>query len=153
MRKEFGHISFGKPVQKNVVLCSATPIDYFVKEQIDTDTFRITNPLIMLLNQKRLDTTTEKILADWLDRNPRDIDDAKIDTNDILESVKPRYVQSPSELKTWLQYLDKQDTTIRDSVRKKIDDYKAVKLAEQNAKLAQQQAQQQAQAVVSPKTE
>lgn len=71
---------------------------------------RITSDIYMLFNQKRLDKLTRAQLVEYFDSlsvsEPKMSDLRKKMTDDQLCSfVKSRFIQTPSELMAWSQYL------------------------------------------------
>lgn len=106
MRKNFS-LAVGRVDVKAVVLYEGTPVDFFLTQQVDENLFAVTNPLIMLLNQKRLSSVPDKVLENWfsvgaLPDNYRD----KLTDAQRFELIKSRYIQSPADLKTYIDYLD-----------------------------------------------
>lgn len=106
MKKVFSLV-VGRPDVKAVVLYEGTPVDFFLSQQVDENLYAVTNPLIMLLNQKRLSSVPDKVLEDWfsvgaLPDNYRD----KLTDEQRFDLIKSRYIQSPSELKAYIDYLD-----------------------------------------------
>ena len=106
MRKNFSLV-VGNVDVKAVVLYEGTPVDFFLSQQVDEKLFAVTNPLIMLLNQKRLSSIPDKVLENWfsvgaLPDNYRD----KLTDAQRFDLIKSRYIQSPADLKTYIDYLD-----------------------------------------------
>lgn len=106
MRKNFSLV-VGNVDVKAVVLYVGSPVDFFLSQQVDEKLFAVTNPLIMLLNQKRLAAVPDKVLENWfavgaLPDNYRD----KLTDEQRFDLIKSRYIQSPSDLKTYIDYLD-----------------------------------------------
>ena len=70
------------------------------------------NDLYLLLNQKRLDKMTLDALTKWLDETSHlnqvdglDTIRKNISDDELLQFMKSRYVQSPSELQSYSRYL------------------------------------------------
>lgn len=106
MKKCFSLV-VGRPDVKAVVLYEGTPVDFFLSQQVDENLFAVTNPLIMLLNQKRLSSVPDQVLENWfsvgaLPDNYRD----KLTDEQRFDLIKSRYIQSPSDLKAYIDYLD-----------------------------------------------
>lgn len=106
MKKSFSLV-VGRPDVKAVVLYEGTPVDFFLSQQVDEKLFAVTNPLIMLLNQKRLSSIPDKVLENWfsvgaLPDNYRD----KLTDEQRFDLIKSRYIQSPADLKSYIDYLD-----------------------------------------------
>lgn len=106
MRKNFSLV-VGRVDVKAVVLYEGTPVDFFLSQQVDENLFAVTNPLIMLLNQKRLSSVPDKVIENWfsvgaLPDNYRD----KLTDDQRFDLIKSRYIQSPADLKSYIDYLD-----------------------------------------------
>lgn len=106
MKKNFSLV-VGRVDVKAVVLYEGTPVDFFLSQQVDENLFAVTNPLIMLLNQKRLSSVPDAVIENWfkagaLPDNYRD----KLTDEQRFDLIKSRYIQSPSDLKAYIDYLD-----------------------------------------------
>lgn len=106
MKKSFSLV-VGRVDVKAVVLYQATPVDFFLVQPVDEDLYAVTNPLIMLLNQKRLASVPDAVIENWfrlgaLPDNYRD----KLTDEQRFELIKSRYIQSPVDLKAYVDYLD-----------------------------------------------
>lgn len=106
MKKNYSLV-VGRVDVKSVVLYEGTPVDFFLSQQVDENLFAVTNPLIMLLNQKRLTSVPDQVLENWfsvgaLPDNYRD----KLTDEQRFDLIKSRYIQSPADLKTYIDYLD-----------------------------------------------
>ena len=106
MKKNFSLV-VGNVDVKAVVLYEGTPVDFFLSQQIDASLFAVTNPLIMLLNQKRLSSVPDSVIENWfkvgaLPDNYRD----KLTDAQRFDLIKSRYIQSPADLEAYIDYLD-----------------------------------------------
>lgn len=102
----------------------------------------------LIMNQKRiLQTLGSPTLKAWLDgfddRNTG-VDMSKFTDDQILAFVKSRYIQSPSELRAWSDYLNDNAQQIIDELNATVEQQKELqrKLAEAAAQQQQQQQQQ-----------
>lgn len=90
-----------------------SPLHDFMFQEIECDgkkSIRITSDIYMLFNQQRLDKLTRAQLVEYFDNlsvsEPKMSDLRKKMTDDQLCSfVKSRFIQTPSELIAWSQYL------------------------------------------------
>lgn len=90
-----------------------SPLHDFMFQEIECDgkkSIRITSDIYMLFNQQRLDKLTRAQLVEYFDSlsvsEPKMSDLRKNMTDDQLCSfVKSRFIQTPSELMAWSQYL------------------------------------------------
>ena len=90
-----------------------SPLHDFLFQEIECakrKSIRITSDIYMLFNQQRLDKLTRAKLVEYFDSlsvsEPKMSDLRKQMTDDQLCSfVKSRFIQTPSELMAWSQYL------------------------------------------------
>lgn len=76
----------------------------------DVDCLCVTSDLFDLLNQNRLESFGVDVVRDYVSRMiPRSsaVSDAisKMSDDEIMESIKPRNIQSYSEIQQWVNYL------------------------------------------------
>ena len=68
------------------------------------------NDIYMVLNQTRLDTMTLSQFSDWLNHDQTATQFAslrsKLSDRQLHQFIKSRYLQHPSELRSWQAYLD-----------------------------------------------
>lgn len=105
------------PVSAKDMLCSEfrqeSPIDQFLFEELEFDGVkgvRLTSDICMLFNQQRLDRLSLKSLLSYFESmsvNEPKFGDlrAKLGDDQLVSFVKSRFIQSPSELMAWSQYL------------------------------------------------
>ena len=90
-----------------------SPLHDFMFQEIECNgnkSIRVTSDIYMLFNQQRLDKLTRAQLVEYFDglsvSEPKMSDLRKKMTDDQLFSfVKSRFIQTPSELIAWSQYL------------------------------------------------
>lgn len=105
------------PVSAKDMLCSEfrqeSPIDQFLFEEFEFDgvkSVRLTSDIYMLFNQQRLDRLSRESLLshfEFMSVNEPKFGDlrAKLGDDQLISFVKSRFIQSPSELMAWSQYL------------------------------------------------
>lgn len=105
------------PVSAKDMLCSEfrqeSPIDQFLFEEFEFDgvkSVRLTSDIYMLFNQQRLDRLSRESLLSHFESmsvNEPKFGDlrAKLGDDQLISFVKSRFIQSPSELMAWSQYL------------------------------------------------
>lgn len=105
------------PVSAKDMLCSEfrqkSPIDQFLFEEREFDgekSVRLTSDICMLFNQQRLDRLSRESLLSHFESmsvNEPKFGDirSKLGDDQLLNFVKSRFIQSPSELMSWSQYL------------------------------------------------
>lgn len=90
-----------------------SPVDQFVFQEIEVygkPSVRLTSDIYMLFNQQRLDKMSCESLLSYFDsiqvREPRFTEiRSKLGDEQLMSFVKSRFIQSPSELMAWSQYL------------------------------------------------
>lgn len=91
----------------------SSPVDQFMFQEIEVDgksSVRLTSDICMLFNQQRLDRMSRESLLSYFDsiqvREPQFADiRSKLGDEQLMSFVKSRFIQSPSELMAWSQYL------------------------------------------------
>ena len=91
----------------------SSPVDQFMFQEIEVDgksSIRLTSDIFMLFNQQRLDRMSRESLLSYFDsiqvREPRFMEiRSKLGDEQLMSFVKSRFIQSPSELMAWSQYL------------------------------------------------
>lgn len=90
-----------------------SPVDDFMFQEIESNgvpSTRLTSDVYMLFNQQRLDRMSRERLLSHFDsmsvREPKFSDlRGKLGDEQLISFVKSRFIQSPSELMSWSQYL------------------------------------------------
>lgn len=90
-----------------------SPVDDFMFQEIESNgvpSTRLTSDIYMLFNQQRLDRMSRERLLSHFDsmsvREPKFSDlRGKLGDDQLISFVKSRFIQSPSELMSWSQYL------------------------------------------------
>ena len=105
------------PVSAKDMFCSEfrqeSPIDQFLFEELEFDgvkSVRLTSDICMLFNQQRLDRLSRESLLSHFESmsvNEPKFGDlrSKLGDDQLISFVKSRFIQSPSELMAWSQYL------------------------------------------------
>lgn len=104
-------------VASKEMLCSEfreeSPVEQFMRQEGEVNgvkSVRLTSDICMLFNQKRLDRLSRESLLSHFEsmsvNEPRFGDlRAKLGDDQLISFVKSRFIQSPSELMAWSQYL------------------------------------------------
>lgn len=90
-----------------------SPVDQFLRQEIEVNgvpSVRLTSDIYMLFNQQRLDKLSRESLLSHFESisvNEPKFGDlrAKLGDDQLINFVKSRFIQSPSELMAWSQYL------------------------------------------------
>lgn len=105
------------PVSSKDMLCSEfrqeSPVDQFLFEELEIDGVKgvfLTSDICMLFNQHRLDRLSRESLLSYFESisvNEPKFGDlrSKLGDDQLISFVKSRFLQSPSELMAWSQYL------------------------------------------------
>lgn len=91
----------------------SSPVDSFLIQKTENggvSSVRFTSDIYMLFNQKRLDKMSSDSLSRYFEslsvQEPRFSElRGKLGDSQLISFVKSRYIQSPSELMAWSQYL------------------------------------------------
>lgn len=90
-----------------------SPVNEFCFERLDkdgTEVVTLTSDIYMLFNQQRLDRMSKERLVSYFDNlsvnepKMRELR-SKLSDDQLCSFVKSRFIQSPSELMAWSQYL------------------------------------------------
>lgn len=90
-----------------------TPVNEFMFQEIEVSgkkTLRVTSDIYMLFNQQRLDRMSKERLISYFESlsvnepKMRELR-SKLSDEQLCSFVKSRFIQSPSELMSWSQYL------------------------------------------------
>lgn len=110
-----------------------SPLDEFIFDELycgKTVLKTIFSDVALLLNQKRITQDLIPAINDIIS-NVRSSDYSsefsKLSDDQLFEAIKPRYVQSPTELKDWSQYLisrlsEDKESILADDTRKELKD-------------------------------
>lgn len=90
-----------------------SPVNEFMFQEIEVSgrkTFRVTSDIYMLFNQQRLDRMSKERLISYFEslsvNEPKLYElRSKLTDDQLCSFVKSRFIQSPSELMAWSQYL------------------------------------------------
>lgn len=114
------------------VYLESTPLDSFIREEVnssDVPSVTLTSDITMLFNQHRLDKLTQIALVQKFDALSKANDTlnqvrAKMTDEQLVQFVKSRYIQSPSELLSWTNYLAANYESVSSEMQALIDSQK-----------------------------
>ena len=99
---------------RDITIVEKTPLDYFyTKFQIDSrgkEVVAIVNDVAMLFNQQRLEKISPSTLQNFLDNlnsSTSQMLKGKYNDEQLMAFIKSRYIQAPSEIKAWSEYLNR----------------------------------------------
>lgn len=118
-RRRTPYVYVGDPVlvSSKEMICSEfkeeTPVDQFLQQEIEVNgvkSIRLTSDIYMLFNQQRLDRLSlESLLSHFESMSvsePKFGDlRSRLGDDQLIDFVKSRFIQSPSELMAWSSYL------------------------------------------------
>lgn len=95
------------------VYLEESPLDAFIREEViidDVTSVTLTSDITMLFNQERLDKLSQIALVQKFDSMSKATDAlnqvrSKMTDEQLVQFIKSRYIQSPSELISWTNYL------------------------------------------------
>lgn len=90
-----------------------SPVNEFMFQEVEVsgkNTLRVTSDIYMLFNQQRLDRMSKERLVSYFEslsvNEPKMCElRSKLSDEQLCSFVKSRFIQSPSELMSWSQYL------------------------------------------------
>ena len=106
-------------MRKVTCLRAPSPVEMFYKQEIpcpngSCDAVAYRTDIYMLFNQQRLDRMSLSQLSDWLDNQTPTSGLAelrsKMSDAQLHSFIKSRYIQSPSELMAWSEYIQSEFT-------------------------------------------
>lgn len=106
-------------MRKVTFLRAPSPVETFYKQEISCpngtcDAVAYRTDIYMLFNQQRLDRMSLSQLSDWLDNQTPTGGLAelrsKMSDAQLHSFIKSRYIQSPSELMAWSEYIQSEFT-------------------------------------------
>lgn len=115
------------------VYLEATPLDSFIREEVvssDVPSVTLTSDITMLFNQQRLDKLSQIALVQKFDAMSKATDAlnqvrSKMTDEQLVQFVKSRYIQSPSELISWTNYLAANYESVSAEMQQLIDSQKS----------------------------
>lgn len=120
-------------MRKVTCLRCASPVETFYKQDVPVthgtaDAVAYRTDIYMLFNQQRLDRMTLSQFSDYLDNQTPTLGLSelrnKMSDSQLHQFIKSRYIQSPSELMAWSEYLSSEFEKGVSDVKKQINDNK-----------------------------
>lgn len=106
-----------------MISLTLSPIDSFQHTMVDGHLRRITSDISVLLQQDILDSLPRSFIENLIYNNDNSIDTSSISDEELIATCKSRYLQSPSELQSWLKSLK----THSNYIRSYLDSFKSSK--------------------------
>lgn len=96
-----------------MITLTLSPIDSFQQIRVDGHLRRITSDISVLLQQDILDSLPRSFIDNLINNNDTSLDTSSISDEELVATCKSRYMQSPSELQSWLKSLKTNSNYIR----------------------------------------
>lgn len=96
-----------------MITLTLSPIDAYQQIKVDGHLRRITSDISVLLQQDILDSLPRSFIDNLINNNDSPIDTSSISDEELIATCKSRYLQSPSELQSWLKSLKTNSNYIR----------------------------------------
>lgn len=116
------HVIQSCPDEKARVCVSWSPVNELMYEENEDEngvkSYQITNDVCLLFNQRRLENLGIDTARDWLSdvqgRLSQPLKEApNLTDNQLMDFIKSKHIQSPSELLSWSKYLDDQAAQLK----------------------------------------
>lgn len=89
----------------------------------DNETIHVTHSdVYLLLNQKRIESYSQSDVAKYFTLAPSDVDNSKYTDDQLMDLIKSRRIQSPSDLKKWSDFIENCSEVYKDNVTKEAQD-------------------------------
>lgn len=106
-----------------MITLTLSPIDSYQQIRVDGHLRRITSDISVLLQQDILDSLPRSFIDNLINNNDNSFDTSSISDEELIATCKSRYLQSPSELQSWMKSLK----TNSNYIRSYLDSLKAAK--------------------------
>lgn len=85
----------------------------------DNESIHVTHSdVFLLLNQKRIESYNQTDVAKYFTLSSTGVDTSEYTDDQLMDSIKSRRIQSPSDLKKWSDFLDNCSAVYKDNVTK-----------------------------------
>lgn len=96
-----------------MITLTLSPIDSYQLIKVDGHLRRITSDISVLLQQDILDSLPRSFIDNLILNNDNPVDTSSISDEELIATCKSRYLQSPSELQSWMKSLKTHSNYIR----------------------------------------
>lgn len=122
------------PCIPNTVVLSIRPIDTLIRRENEDDSYRIVSDVTLLFNEDRIinDLGEDNLrnLVRSMQTNPASpYVDSGLTDEQMMETVKSRYLQSPSEVRAWLETLVDKADVVRSDYETMVEEARAAEIA------------------------
>lgn len=118
----------------NTVVPSIRPIDTLIRRENEDGSYRIVSDVTLLFNEDRIinDLGEDNLrnLVRSMQTNPSSpYIDSGLTDEQMMEAIKSRYLQSPSEVRAWLETLVDKADVIRSDYESMVEEARAAEIA------------------------
>ena len=122
------------PLLLNTIVPSIRPIDTLIRRENEDGSYRIVADVTLLFNEDRIinDLGEDNLrnLVRSMQTNPSSpYVDSGLTDEQLMETVKSRYLQSPSEVRTWLETLVDKADIVRSDYESMVEEARAAEIA------------------------
>ena len=96
-----------------MITLTLSPIDAYQQIKVNGHLRRITSDISVLLQQDILDSLPRSFIDNLINNNDSSPDTSSISDEELIATCKSRYLQSPSELQSWIKSLKTNSNYIR----------------------------------------
>lgn len=118
----------------NTIVPSIRPIDTLIRRENEDGSYRIVSDVTLLFNEDRIvnDLGEDNLrnLVRSMQTNPSSpYVDSGLTDEQMMETIKSRYLQSPSEVRTWLETLVDKADVVRSDYESLVEEARAAEIA------------------------
>lgn len=118
----------------NTVVPSIRPIDTLIRRENEDGSYRIVADVTLLFNEDRiindLGEDNLRSLVRSMQTNPSSpYVDSDLTDEQMMETIKSRYLQSPSEVRAWLETLVDKADVVRSDYESLVEEARAAEIA------------------------
>ena len=118
----------------NTIVLSIRPIDTLIRRENEDGSYRIVSDVTLLFNEDRIvnDLGEDNLrnLVRSMQTNPSSpYVDLGLTDEQMMETIKSRYLQSPSEVRAWLETLVDKADVVRSDYESLVEEARAAEIA------------------------
>ena len=118
----------------NTIVPSVRPIDTLIRRENEDGSYRIVSDVTLLFNEDRIinDLGEDNLrnLVRSMQTNPLSpYIDSGLTDEQMMETIKSRYLQSPSEVRAWLETLVDEAEVVRSDYESMVEEARAAEIA------------------------
>lgn len=118
----------------NTIVPSVRPIDTLLRRENEDGSYRIVSDVTLLFNEDRIinDLGEDNLrnLVRSMQTNPSSpYIDSSLTDEQMMETIKSRYLQSPSEVRAWLETLVDKADVVRSDYESLVEEARAAEIA------------------------